>query len=168
MKKKIIFLIPVLILILSIVVGCFIYFNKENKSDNNSNTVDTPTVELDNEEAKEMATEAFEKFVLGMSDGSVKYGESTTINKLNYIKVTSIRRNVCNKDYDIYRYEISYDFKCSDSSYCFVVGQEPDGQDSLTTKTGTAIVIYNLVNNKLEVKDFGSGWTCPPPLVTYE
>ena len=85
-------------------------------------------VELDNEEAKEMATEAFEKFVLGMSDGSVKYGESTTINKLNYIKVTSIRRNVCNKDYDIYRYEISYDFKCSDSSYCFVVEQEPDGQ----------------------------------------
>lgn len=168
MKKKILLLILVLLVIVG---GVTYYFYKENKDkeSNKNNTPEATSIDkLSNDEVKQVASDKFEEFILGIADGRFVYGNSDTIDKLTYIKVNSIRRVLCDKNYETYIYEIKYTFKCSDDSYCFVVEVADSELVDDFTKTGKAFAHYNVVDNKLSVKSFGGGFTCPPTLVTYE
>ena len=163
MKRKIVFYV---ILLIIAGFGIWHYFDKEkdNKKTIEENLITKSIKGLSKEEIKQVASDEFEKFVLGIADGSVTYGSSDTINKLTSIEVTSIKRFICDDDKETYKYVVEYTFECSDNSYCFVVGQL--SEDS--SKTGEASVTYNLVDNNLSVKGFSSGFTCPSNLITYE
>lgn len=161
MKRKIVFYV---ILLIIAGFGIWHYFDKEKNDEKEVESKGSSIVGLNNEQIKQVASDEFEKFVLGIADGSVTYGSSDTINKLTSIEVTSIKRFICDDDKETYKYVVEYTFECSDDSYCFVVGQL--SEDS--SKTGEASVTYNLVDNNLSVKGFSSGFTCPSNLITYE
>ena len=161
MKRKIVFYV---ILLIIAGFGIWFYFDKEKNDETAVESKGSSIVGLNNEQIKQVASDEFEKFVLGIADGSVTYGELDTINKLTSIEVTSIKRFICDDDKETYKYVVEYTFECSDASYCFVVGQL--SEDS--SKTGEASVTYNLVDNNLSVKGFSSGFTCPSNLITYE